>query len=665
MAFKTAAELVVFSTGTFIDNTTGDISPLDFRNMHQHLTDSMIPYDASGVYGVKVLPTGNVPTPTPTGFLVYDGGVQVFNGTAWSGIGGGGGGDGDTTYTAGSGLQLVGTVFNALTASTSVTGVTVLTNTIDASQNKALTPKAVNDAGYLSTPYTAGTGLALTGTKFYTAGTGDFDVLDLLPSTGVPFKEGRIYYDDTSKALICYNEESEITQQLGQEEWVRVRNNSGATIPNGKAVRIVGSQGTNLTIDLACSSSLAKAAVLGLATHDIENNSFGYVTTAGIVNDVDTSSLGEGSGVYLSTTNSGELVANTAGPPNYKIEVGHVVRTHASAGKIFVRPLGVRFGGGQVSNTGVLVSGVPFVSHKSGNDASISTDTTFVYSSGSSELSVPNIIVSNTGNFQNGVTVASGVELSSATPSVTTNKLYNIGGTLYFNGSEVGGGGGGGGSYDWIFGDGNGNTETIASGETVYASGTGSVTATYSTSTNILTINGTDTTYTAGSGLELDGTTFNSTVVDTDTTYTAGTGLALNGTEFSTAQTGYFDAVVVSDSGNIGGVFTTNKAVKTAIKSNADGATITFDLNESNTHYATLGGNRTIALSNPAVGQKFILRLQQDTTGGRTVTWFTTIKWDGATPPTLSTSGNRADLFGFLCTSGNQYDGMVLAQNLG
>ena len=58
--------------------------------------------------------------------------------------------DTNTTYTAGSGLQLDSTTFNAKTASTSASGITILTNTIDSTQTKALTPKAVNDAAYLT-----------------------------------------------------------------------------------------------------------------------------------------------------------------------------------------------------------------------------------------------------------------------------------------------------------------------------------------------------------------------------------------------------------------------------------------------------------------------------------------------------------------------------------
>jgi hypothetical protein len=127
------------------------------------------------------------------------------------------------------------------------------------------------------------------------------------------------------------------------------------------------------------------------------------------------------------------------------------------------------------------------------------------------------------------ITAATGVALQRNTPATTTDKLYNVGGALYFNGSAVDG----------------------------------------------------DTTYTAGSGLQLNGTTFDALTATTSasgitqlqdsatdgttdkaitpnavydisgvlgaailaSTYTAGTGLALVGTEFNTAETGHFRAL--------------------------------------------------------------------------------------------------------------------------
>lgn len=84
----------------------------------------------------------------------------------------------------------------------------------------------------------------------------------------------------------------------------------------------------------------------------------------------------------------------------------------------------------------------------------------------------------------------------------------------------------------------------------------------------------------------------------------------------------------------------------------------------SNVHNVVLGGNRTLALSNVSVGQIFTIRLTQDATGSRTVTWFTTIKWAGGSAPTLTTTVNKADTFIFICTSANNYDGYIVGQNV-
>lgn len=92
----------------------------------------------------------------------------------------------------------------------------------------------------------------------------------------------------------------------------------------------------------------------------------------------------------------------------------------------------------------------------------------------------------------------------------------------------------------------------------------------------------------------------------------------------------------------------------------SDGATITFDLSAGNKQRVTLGGNRVLALSNVQTGHVFIIRLQQDGTGNRTVNWFSTIKWAGGSAPTLSTTAGYADVFGFIQTAADTYDGFVV-----
>ena len=142
-----------------------------------------------------------------------------------------------------------------------------------------------------------------------------------------------------------------------------------------------------------------------------------------------------------------------------------------------------------------------------------------------------------------------------------------------------------------------------------------------------------------------------------------------SGTIFSVADITGLPTIEVDASGDVslaeyGNSVTVHRGLKTPIETNTDGATVTFDLDVANTHTVTLGGNRTLALSNVDVGQKFIIRLTQDGAGSRTVTWFSTIKWAGGVTPTLTTTANKTDVFGFICTSAGNYDGFVVGYNV-
>ncbi len=96
----------------------------------------------------------------------------------------------------------------------------------------------------------------------------------------------------------------------------------------------------------------------------------------------------------------------------------------------------------------------------------------------------------------------------------------------------------------------------------------------------------------------------------------------------------------------------------------SDGSTITFDLSLGNKQVVTLGGNRTLALSNVSNGHVFLIKLKQDATGSRTVTWWDGISWAGGTEPTLTTTPDKSDVFGFIQTGSNTYDGFVVGQNI-
>lgn len=115
--------------------------------------------------------------------------------------------------------------------------------------------------------------------------------------------------------------------QVGYESRLNVRNNSGATIPNGSAVRITGNVGNLPTI--ALDNGLGE--VRGLATDDIPNNSNGNVTVFGLVRDLNTSAFAAGSTVYSSAVGA---LTNTVSAST----AGIVLDSHVSDGAVLARP---------------------------------------------------------------------------------------------------------------------------------------------------------------------------------------------------------------------------------------------------------------------------------------------------------------------------------------
>ena len=97
----------------------------------------------------------------------------------------------------------------------------------------------------------------------------------------------------------------------------------------------------------------------------------------------------------------------------------------------------------------------------------------------------------------------------------------------------------------------------------------------------------------------------------------------------------------------------------------AGAGTATLDLNAAYKHNITMpAGNITIAVSNETAGMIFTVRILQDGTGSRTVTWFAGISWADGSAPTLTTTADKADQFVFLVTGVDTYDGHVVGQNI-
>ena len=118
----------------------------------------------------------------------------------------------------------------------------------------------------------------------------------------------------------------------------RVRNSTGATLTKGTAVYISGATGQLPTVSKALATSDATSAqTLGLITSDLDNNSNGYVTIIGLVDDLDTSAYTDGAQLYLSPTTAGTLTVTKPYAPQHLVYVAVVAHAHPVHGKLIVK----------------------------------------------------------------------------------------------------------------------------------------------------------------------------------------------------------------------------------------------------------------------------------------------------------------------------------------
>lgn len=158
------------------------------------------------------------------------------------------------------------------------------------------------------------------------------------------YADGKLVYNSDTRALRFFNNDTTVGLDIGQEQWVEVKNTTGSTITAGQVVYSNGSS-TNTgglpipTVGLAVGSSFASSQVLGIVTTtSIPNNGFGFVTAHGIVHNLNTTGLTAGLPIYLHPSTPG---AFTQGAPNnntdFRVRIGNVVSVNGSTGTVLVQ----------------------------------------------------------------------------------------------------------------------------------------------------------------------------------------------------------------------------------------------------------------------------------------------------------------------------------------
>lgn len=171
------------------------------------------------------------------------------------------------------------------------------------------------------------------------------DYVQFDANTTVTDVEARLYWnkEDNAKTLNLVMEGADVVQQIGEEIFYRIKASSAIT--NGQVVMFTGSVGASGGLTGAPATGLTASTasyVMGVATEDIANNAWGYVTSFGVVRGLNTTGGAEawvdGQILYYNPSVAGGLTKTPPTAPNAKIQVCAVIHAAASQGSLAVRP---------------------------------------------------------------------------------------------------------------------------------------------------------------------------------------------------------------------------------------------------------------------------------------------------------------------------------------
>lgn len=148
---------------------------------------------------------------------------------------------------------------------------------------------------------------------------------------------GELAWNDTDGTLDLGLKGGNTVLQIGQETVHRIVNRTGVTLNKGQVVRLSGSYGQRVGVDLASAASEAGSSkTFAIVTEQILNNQTGFVTSEGFVRNVNTNSLTEGALVWLSATTAGAMTTTKPQAPDHAVMVGVCV-SQANNGILFVK----------------------------------------------------------------------------------------------------------------------------------------------------------------------------------------------------------------------------------------------------------------------------------------------------------------------------------------
>lgn len=167
---------------------------------------------------------------------------------------------------------------------------------------------------------------------------------------------------NTSAGILTYNSAADtldlshlngVSQQIGFETFMRAKNDTGSTIPNGSVVGFDGVGGEIKVSPYIANTGANELYLIGVTTFEMANGDIGPVTVYGKVRGLNTtgSAVSEtwavGDVLYASPSTAGALTKVRPTAPNVVIPAAAVLSVDADDGEILVRPtipMGLSYG---------------------------------------------------------------------------------------------------------------------------------------------------------------------------------------------------------------------------------------------------------------------------------------------------------------------------------
>ncbi len=164
------------------------------------------------------------------------------------------------------------------------------------------------------------------------------DFVDFNTTASVTGKPGRLRWNDTDGTLDLTLKKGNVTLQVGQEIVINAYNNTTSSLLESeiRAVYVSGSVSSFPAINLADNlTRRASENTIGIVTEDIGVGELGYITTQGMVRNVDMSSFTAGDTLYLGAAD-GVLINQPPLPPALTVIMGYCIDNDTTTGSMYV-----------------------------------------------------------------------------------------------------------------------------------------------------------------------------------------------------------------------------------------------------------------------------------------------------------------------------------------